>query len=92
MSTISRAYRGRLANLQFNEYDPYADICPDYMKKRDFHLPKGFSQILLDLSREVLREQPEDVLGFAAIYFENLVQAKDGCVRGKKRAVMVDWN
>ena len=46
-------------------------------------IPPGFSSILENLSREILREQPEDILAFAAIYFENKLNEKSEKGRGK---------
>ncbi|XP_067827145.1 calcium-binding tyrosine phosphorylation-regulated protein-like isoform X2 [Heptranchias perlo] len=36
-------------------------------------IPRGFGNLLEGLSREVLRRQPEDIIGFAAMYFEDLL-------------------
>ena len=41
-----------------------------FLKKRT--VPEGFKEILSDLTREVLREQPKDIVHFAASYFEYL--------------------
>ena len=46
-----------------------------YIQK--FPVPEGFPEILHDLSKEILRNQPEDIIEFSAYYFkclqENLV-------------------
>jgi hypothetical protein len=41
-----------------------------YRKK--FALPDGFYEILEDYSREVLRDQPKDILEFSYLYFKHL--------------------
>jgi hypothetical protein len=41
-----------------------------YLQK--FPVPQGFQEILADFTKEVLREQPPNILEFAAHYFENL--------------------
>ncbi len=41
-----------------------------YLQK--FPVPHGFQEILADLTREVLREQPTNIVEFAALYFEGL--------------------
>ena len=33
-------------------------------------IPPGFEVVLQDLAREVLRNQPDDIVGFAADYFK----------------------
>jgi hypothetical protein len=38
-----------------------------YLQK--FPIPPGFPEVLHDLSREILREQPRDIIAFAAKYF-----------------------
>ena len=37
--------------------------------RKRYTVPEGFTQILEDLTREILREQPRDILAFAAHYF-----------------------
>ena len=39
-----------------------------YRKK--CQLPDGFYQVLEDYSREVLRDQPQDILEFSYLYFK----------------------
>lgn len=39
-----------------------------------FPVPEGFPEILADFAREVLRDQPEDIIEYAALYFETLEQ------------------
>ena len=39
-----------------------------YLQK--FPVPAGFQEILSDFTREVLRDQPENIIEYAAQYFE----------------------
>lgn len=39
-----------------------------YIQK--FPVPEGFSEILHDLAKEILRNQPADILDFSALYFK----------------------
>jgi hypothetical protein len=39
-----------------------------------FPIPEGFPEILNDLAKEVIRNQPEDIIEFAAMYFTCLQQ------------------
>lgn len=41
-------------------------------------VPAGFRNLLEGLAREVLREQPTDVVAFAAQYFQKLLEQRDG--------------
>ncbi len=41
-------------------------------------VPLGFEYILESLAREVLREQPKDIIAFAAEYFKGKVIVRDG--------------
>jgi hypothetical protein len=45
-----------------------------YLQK--FPVPHGFQEILADLTREILREQPVNIVEFAALYFEGLEKRK----------------
>ena len=45
-----------------------------YLQK--FPVPEGFPEILHDLTREVLRDQPDDILEYAELYFESLAKGK----------------
>ncbi|CAL6050275.1 Regulatory_subunit of type II PKA R-subunit [Hexamita inflata] len=47
---------------------------------QDIEYPKEFPALLMDLSREVLREQPENIYEFALKYFQQLKQASDKVV------------
>ncbi|XP_072449222.1 uncharacterized protein [Chiloscyllium punctatum] len=40
-------------------------------------IPRGFGNLLEGLSREVLRHQPKDIIEFAAIYFEDLLEKRE---------------
>lgn len=46
-----------------------------YIQK--FPIPEGFPEILHDLAKEILRNQPEDILEFSALYFKCM---QDGTV------------
>lgn len=41
-----------------------------YRKK--FTMPEGFYKILEDYSREVIRDQPKDIVEFSYMYFKHL--------------------
>lgn len=41
-----------------------------FLKKHT--VPKDFPEVLSNLTKEILREQPEDITHFAACYFEHL--------------------
>lgn len=41
-----------------------------YLQK--FPVPHGFQELLADLTREVLRDQPDNIVEYAALYFEGL--------------------
>jgi hypothetical protein len=45
-----------------------------YLQK--YPVPAGFEQILHDFAREVLRDQPDNIIEYAASYFEMLEQGK----------------
>jgi len=45
-----------------------------YLQK--FPVPKSFPEILHDFSREILREQPGDILLFAAEYFKSISEGR----------------
>ena len=40
-------------------------------------VPRGFQNLLEGLAREVLREQPEDIIHFAAQHFKNQLLIRD---------------
>lgn len=39
-----------------------------YLQK--FPVPENFYEVLHDFAREVIRDQPEDIIAYAANYFE----------------------
>ena len=41
-------------------------------------VPDGFNNLLEGLAREVLREQPENIINFAAEYFKTQMLLRDG--------------
>ena len=41
-------------------------------------VPPGFEHLLQGLAREILRNQPENLLEFAAQYFRKKLQDRDG--------------
>jgi hypothetical protein len=41
-----------------------------YLQK--FPVPEGFPEILHDFTREILRDQPDDIIAYAAEYFASL--------------------
>ena len=45
-----------------------------YLQK--YPVPAGFEEILHDFAREVLRDQPENIVEYAASYFEMMEQGK----------------
>lgn len=44
----------------------------------NLRIPKGFGNLLEGLAREVLRDQPGDIPTFAALYFTELLKAREG--------------
>jgi len=79
----SRAARGRLArltNFRDDARSPLAEeaeqaICkPSHAKC----LPQGLLDVMNELSREIIRAQPADIISFAAQYFEDEVERKTG--------------
>lgn len=45
-----------------------------YLQK--YPIPAGFQEVLADFTREVLRDQPENIIEYAAKYFEGLESGK----------------
>lgn len=41
-------------------------------------VPPGFEHLLEGLAREILREQPNNLVEFAAIYFKKKLEERDG--------------
>jgi len=66
-------YKGRLARLHF---PPDIIHNHDTTHVRKLTLPPGFNGVMTELSREVLREQPNDIVVFAALYFEKELQKR----------------
>merc|ERR1712178_278269 len=62
--------RGRLAKLHFNKVAIQTCEMGSQLKLSNLSIPPGFNEILTGLSREVMREQPDDISAFAALYFE----------------------
>mmetsp|Transcript_7130 Transcript_7130/g.10527 ORF Transcript_7130/g.10527 Transcript_7130/m.10527 type:complete len:82 (+) Transcript_7130:1389-1634(+) len=44
--------------------------------RKRFSIPEGFTPILQDFIKEVLREQPLDIIEFAAVYFRTKEQGE----------------
>ncbi len=44
--------------------------------------PAGFQELLWDLSHAVLRDQPQDVYGYAAKYFRDLAEKRGQAPQG----------
>ncbi|KAG8568207.1 hypothetical protein GDO81_013919 [Engystomops pustulosus] len=42
-----------------------------------YRIPRGFANLLEGLTREVLREQPQDIPNFAARYFAELLKKRE---------------
>ncbi|XP_019565968.2 sperm surface protein Sp17 [Rhinolophus sinicus] len=42
-----------------------------------YRIPQGFRNLLEGLTREILREQPDNIPTFAAAYFENLLEKRE---------------
>ena len=49
-----------------------------YRKK--FALPEDFMEILESYSREVLRDQPIDIIEFSYLYFKALEEVSPNCI------------
>ncbi|XP_014649251.1 PREDICTED: sperm surface protein Sp17 [Ceratotherium simum simum] len=43
----------------------------------NYRIPQGFGNLLEGLTREILREQPDNIPAFAAAYFENLLEIRE---------------
>ncbi|NXM73073.1 SP17 protein, partial [Serilophus lunatus] len=54
-------------------------------------VPAGFQALLEGLAREVLREQPTDVVAFAAQHFQRLLEQREaGAVDPVARGALVE--
>ncbi|EPQ13542.1 Sperm surface protein Sp17 [Myotis brandtii] len=42
-----------------------------------YRIPQGFGNLLEGLTREILRQQPENIPSFAAAYFEDLLEKRE---------------
>ncbi|XP_078515685.1 sperm surface protein Sp17-like [Lissotriton helveticus] len=42
-----------------------------------YRVPRGFGNLLEGLTREILREQPDDLPAFAAVYFTTLLEQRE---------------
>ncbi|XP_059960778.1 sperm surface protein Sp17 isoform X2 [Mesoplodon densirostris] len=42
-----------------------------------YRIPQGFRNLLEGLTREILREQPDNIPAFAAAYFDNLLEKRE---------------
>ncbi|XP_006892863.1 PREDICTED: sperm surface protein Sp17 [Elephantulus edwardii] len=42
-----------------------------------YRIPQGFGNLLEGLTREILREQPDNIPAFAAAYFEDLLEKRE---------------
>ena len=43
-------------------------------------IPPGFEHLLEDLAKEILRDQPPDIISFSAKYFRRRLRERDGKV------------
>lgn len=43
-----------------------------------YRIPQGFGNLLEGLTCEILREQPDNIPAFAAAYFKNLLEKREG--------------
>eukprot|EP00741_Cyanophora_paradoxa_P007537 tig00001154_g7290.t1 len=44
--------------------------------RKPFLVPDGFQQLLKDFAREVIRHQPDNIYGFGAKYFDDLIEQR----------------
>lgn len=49
-----------------------------YLANSHLRVPRGFATILEGLAREILRDQPEDIPKYAALYFHKLLKKRQG--------------
>ena len=52
-------------------------------------VPAGFEHLLEGLTREVLREQPPNIISFAAQYFRRKLNERPGMFRYNSRLIFV---
>ena len=43
-------------------------------------IPYGFQSVLEELARAVLKDQPQDILKYSAIFFEERLRHRDGMI------------
>ena len=60
-----------------------------YRKK--FELPEGFYEILENYSREVLRDQPLDIVEFSYMYFKALEEVSHQCPYAQEAATPASY-
>ncbi len=60
-----------------------------YIQK--FPIPDGFPEILHDLSKEILRYQPENIVEFCALYFKCLQEGKELDYQKKGKSIPCDF-
>ena len=65
-------------NTQFNLLRNETTIMAVSYAPTKLRVPPGFQNLLEGLAREVLREQPEDIISFAAQYFKNKLVLREG--------------
>lgn len=59
------------------EYRGDSESMPEGIKyAKDFQIPAEFPEILRNLTREILRDQPKDINKYALEYFDKLKQQK----------------
>ena len=50
-------------------------MASSYQQK--FPVPDGFPELLHDLMKAILREQPSDIIEYSYIYFKNMTEGKE---------------
>ena len=60
-----------------------------YLQK--FPIPQGFNEILNDLTKEILRYQPENIVEFSALYFKCLQEGKELDYQKKGQNIPCDF-
>lgn len=60
-----------------------------YIQK--FPIPDGFPEVLHDLSKEILRYQPENIIEFCALYFKCLQEGKELDYQKKGKSIPCDF-
>ena len=57
-----------------------------------FPVPKDFSEVLSDLTKEILKAQPQDILEFSALYFKSIQEGKTLNYSGKGKLLIINLN